>query len=97
MLSAGMAGFRRLSPEVLVEEAGDLLERLPGFWRVGIAHVVRVRLTFEDLQHRFNPGLPQLELVEAGQRFARVFGRVCMSNSFAFGGNNASLLIGDVP
>ncbi len=40
-------------------------------------------------------GLPRLNLVSAGQRFVRNAGRVCMSNSFAFGGSNASLLIGD--
>lgn len=39
--------------------------------------------------------LPRLDLVGAGRRFARESGRVCMSNSFAFGGNNACLLIGD--
>jgi 3-oxoacyl-[acyl-carrier-protein] synthase-1 len=42
-----------------------------------------------------DPALPQLALVESGQGFARSSGRVCMSNSFAFGGSNASLLIGD--
>lgn len=40
-------------------------------------------------------GLPQLPLVGMGQRFSRARQRVCMSNSFAFGGNNASVLIGD--
>ena len=44
-----------------------------------------------------DPALPRLELVEPGQRFRRSSGRVCMSNSFAFGGSNASLLIGDAP
>jgi 3-oxoacyl-[acyl-carrier-protein] synthase-1 len=39
--------------------------------------------------------LPQLELVKSGQRFARQAGRICMSNSFAFGGSNACLLAGD--
>lgn len=42
-----------------------------------------------------DPGLPQLALVKAGQGFSRNSERVCMSNSFAFGGSNASLLIGD--
>jgi 3-oxoacyl-[acyl-carrier-protein] synthase-1 len=42
-----------------------------------------------------DPDLPRLDLVSAGQRFVRGAGRVCMSNSFAFGGSNASLLIGD--
>ncbi len=40
-------------------------------------------------------GLPRLNLVSVGQHFARNAGRVCMSNSFAFGGSNVSLLIGD--
>jgi len=44
-----------------------------------------------------DPELPQLDLVESGQKFGRDSGRVCMSNSFAFGGNNACLLIGDAP
>lgn len=39
--------------------------------------------------------LPQLDLVRTGQHFVRDTRRVCMSNSFAFGGSNASLLIGD--
>jgi 3-oxoacyl-[acyl-carrier-protein] synthase-1 len=39
--------------------------------------------------------LPLLDLVNAERRFTRSAGRVCMSNSFAFGGSNASLLIGD--
>ena len=42
-----------------------------------------------------DPGLPRLDLVETGRRLARNAGRVCMSNSFAFGGSNASVLIGD--
>lgn len=42
-----------------------------------------------------DPALPRLDLVVAGRRFGRDAGRVCMSNSFAFGGNNACLLIGD--
>jgi 3-oxoacyl-[acyl-carrier-protein] synthase-1 len=42
-----------------------------------------------------DPELPRLELVEAGRCFERHSGRVCMSNSFAFGGSNACLLIGD--
>ena len=44
-----------------------------------------------------DPALPALKLVVSGQRFARQSARVCMSNSFAFGGSNASLLIGDAP
>lgn len=42
-----------------------------------------------------DPELPQLDLVGAGRGFVRNSRRVCMSNSFAFGGNNACLLIGD--
>ena len=44
-----------------------------------------------------DPALPALKLVVSGQRFARQSARVCMSNSFAFGGSNACLLIGDAP
>lgn len=44
-----------------------------------------------------DPALPRVQLVGAGQEFCRPpgRGRACMSNSFAFGGSNASLLIGD--
>lgn len=42
-----------------------------------------------------DPALPQLLQVRAGERFARSSKRVCMSNSFAFGGSNACLLLGD--
>ncbi len=42
-----------------------------------------------------DPELPPLDLVAGERRFARAAGRACMSNSFAFGGSNASLLIGD--
>ena len=42
-----------------------------------------------------DPALPQLLQVRAGDRFARSRRRVCMSNSFAFGGSNACLLLGD--
>lgn len=38
--------------------------------------------------------LPRLKLVQASQRFTGNQ-RTCMSNSFAFGGSNASLIIGD--
>ena len=43
-----------------------------------------------------DPGLPRLDLVDGDCRFENASRRVCMSNSFAFGGSNASLLIGDV-
>ena len=39
--------------------------------------------------------LPHISLVNSGQQFLRNRQRVCMSNSFAFGGNNASVVIGD--
>lgn len=42
-----------------------------------------------------DPALPRLNLVGQGRRFERDSRRVCMSNSFAFGGNNACLLIGE--
>ncbi len=42
-----------------------------------------------------DPELPCLDLIGGERHFARSRGRVCMSNSFAFGGSNASLLIGD--
>lgn len=42
-----------------------------------------------------DPTLAPLSLLTPDSRFGRSAGRVCMSNSFAFGGNNISLLIGD--
>ncbi|MDR1275179.1 MAG: beta-ketoacyl-ACP synthase [Candidatus Accumulibacter sp.] len=43
-----------------------------------------------------DPDLPaRVNFVTLGQRFARDGGRVCMSSSFAFGGNNVCLLIGE--
>jgi len=42
-----------------------------------------------------DPALPPLVQVAPGERFRRSRGRVCMSNSFAFGGSNASLVLGD--
>ncbi|MGE5386615.1 MAG: beta-ketoacyl-ACP synthase [Betaproteobacteria bacterium] len=42
-----------------------------------------------------DPELPPLDTVAIGERFARNCRRVCMSNSFAFGGNNISLALGD--
>jgi 3-oxoacyl-[acyl-carrier-protein] synthase I len=42
-----------------------------------------------------DPELPRLMQTTAGDRFTRKHGRMCMSNSFAFGGSNASLVMGD--
>ena len=42
-----------------------------------------------------DPALPQLLQTRAGDRFARSTARACMSNSFAFGGSNACLVLGD--
>jgi 3-oxoacyl-[acyl-carrier-protein] synthase-1 len=42
-----------------------------------------------------DPALPQLVQTTPGDRFAKTSGRVCMSNSFAFGGSNATLILGD--
>ncbi|MDB6144088.1 MAG: beta-ketoacyl-[acyl-carrier-protein] synthase [Pseudomonas sp.] len=41
--------------------------------------------------------LPALNWVEPGQRLLQPLPRRLMSNSFAFGGNNVSLIIGDAP
>lgn len=40
-----------------------------------------------------DPELPPLHVVQQGERFADGVRRVCLSNSFAFGGNNISLLL----
>jgi 3-oxoacyl-[acyl-carrier-protein] synthase-1 len=42
-----------------------------------------------------DPALPRLRVTRAGERFGRSSRRVCLSNSFAFGGSNACLAIGD--
>jgi 3-oxoacyl-[acyl-carrier-protein] synthase-1 len=42
-----------------------------------------------------DPELPPLNTTARGQRFTRSTGRSCMSNSFAFGGSNATLILGD--
>lgn len=42
-----------------------------------------------------DPELPILRLAHAGSTFRRATQRACMSNSFAFGGSNVSLIIGD--
>ena len=44
-----------------------------------------------------DPALPPLKWVTASQRLSSIAPRYLMSNSFAFGGNNVSLIIGDVP
>lgn len=44
-----------------------------------------------------DPTLPRLPVVDAEIRLSRAQGRRLMSNSFAFGGSNLSLIIGDVP
>ncbi len=43
-----------------------------------------------------DPELPALELVQPGQQFRPAGSRRLMSNSFAFGGNNISLLFAQV-
>ncbi|QLF94293.1 beta-ketoacyl-[acyl-carrier-protein] synthase family protein [Pseudomonas sp. ABC1] len=44
-----------------------------------------------------DPELPALDLVRPDTRLRRSSGRRLMSNSFAFGGSNLSLIIGDAP
>ena len=43
------------------------------------------------------PQLPALKWVTPADRLASTGPRYLMSNSFAFGGNNVSLIIGDAP
>lgn len=43
-----------------------------------------------------DPALPELTLVDGSQRLAAHGPRRLMSNSFAFGGNNVSLILGDI-
>lgn len=44
-----------------------------------------------------DPALPALNLVQPGSKLDSTRGRRLMSNSFAFGGNNISLILGDAP
>ena len=44
-----------------------------------------------------DPALPPLKWVTPADRLASIAPRYLMSNSFAFGGNNVSLIIGDAP
>ncbi|QTD33891.1 beta-ketoacyl-[acyl-carrier-protein] synthase family protein [Pseudomonas fluorescens] len=44
-----------------------------------------------------DPALPALRWVTTNERLASIAPRYLMSNSFAFGGNNVSLIIGDAP
>ncbi|MCI0913208.1 beta-ketoacyl-[acyl-carrier-protein] synthase family protein [Pseudomonas sp. NPDC089743] len=44
-----------------------------------------------------DPALPALALVDGSQRMGTQRPRRLMSNSFAFGGNNVSLILGDTP
>jgi len=44
-----------------------------------------------------DPELPVLNLIGPGQRLPATAPRHLMSNSFAFGGNNVSLILGDTP
>ncbi|WP_460368685.1 beta-ketoacyl-[acyl-carrier-protein] synthase family protein [Pseudomonas sp. Tul1A2] len=44
-----------------------------------------------------DPALPPLKWVTASERLSSIAPRYLMSNSFAFGGNNVSLIIGDAP
>ena len=44
-----------------------------------------------------DPDLPALKWVTPADRLASIAPRYLMSNSFAFGGNNVSLIIGDAP
>lgn len=42
-----------------------------------------------------DPALPAINLASHNMSFSRNYNRTCMSNSFAFGGSNVSLIIGD--
>jgi len=44
-----------------------------------------------------DPELPRLDLIATGTSMAATGTRQMMSNSFAFGGNNVSLIVGDAP
>src|SRR5262245_44813946 len=58
---------RRLSRQMLVEEAGDLAERLLGLRREGVEIVLRVRHALEHLQLGLDAGTAQLAVGEHGE------------------------------
>src|SRR5262245_35624584 len=57
----------RLSRQMLVEEAGDLAERLLGLRCEGVEIVLRVRHALEHLQLGLHAGAPQLAVGEHGE------------------------------
>lgn len=57
-----------LRAEVLVEKSRDLVKRFLGLRRADIAVILRMRLAFEHLQRRFDPGLAQLAMHADGVR-----------------------------
>ena len=74
---------RLANPELLVLAAASSCQML---WFLHLAAKARIDVVaYED----------QCEAEMPGDRFTRHQGRVCMSNSFAFGGSNASLVMGD--
>jgi len=54
----------------------------------------RTRLPAHIWDGQADPGIPPLNLVSQGQEIAVSSGTALLSNSFAFGGNNASVIIG---
>jgi hypothetical protein len=54
--------YQALFSKVLVKEMSDLFERLPGLGRANVRHILRVRLAFIDLKHRFDTGLAQFAM-----------------------------------
>ncbi|HXC17565.1 MAG TPA: hypothetical protein VNV60_09015, partial [Holophagaceae bacterium] len=77
---------------------------------LGAGAALELAFCWLTLQPRWNPGsllpphrwdgeadpsLPALRLTREGERLG--VSRICMSNSFAFGGNNLSLLLGPTP
>ncbi|MDD7200886.1 MAG: beta-ketoacyl synthase N-terminal-like domain-containing protein [Sphaerochaetaceae bacterium] len=69
---------------------------------LGASGAIETILCMETLAHGMlpphvfdgvrDPALPPLTFVEQGKRYPRP--RACMSNSFAFGGNNVSVIVG---
>ena len=97
---------RRIAYAILISYA--LFMFLPFVWSVVTSIKTlpdSVRLTlipdpftlnaYDEVFNKLDPSLPRLAQTKAGDRFGASKGRVCMSNSFAFGGSNASLILGD--
>ena len=100
-----ITGFDTPHRTVLIDEQGQRLAgRHAALQREPVALPALVREVLAELQVRHpqaagvhlqaDPALPALQWAQATETLGK---RCLMSNSFAFGGNNVSLIIGEAP